>query len=55
MAFIFHCYCEMPDGLMRKKRKKSKTRGVEGGRLDLGAPQFSAAIQRTRGKKPLVQ
>ena len=52
LSTSFH-KCQM--GWCGKKRKKSKTRGVEGGRPDLGAPQFSAAIQRTRGKKPLVQ
>ena len=46
----------MPDGLMQKKRKKSKTRGVEGGRLELKVPSVCKRANKERGEKnPLVQ
>ena len=37
---------------MRKKRKKSKTSGVEGGRFDQRPPVFSSNTKNEGKKKP---
>ena len=42
----------MPHGLMRKKRKRSKTRGVEGWRLDRRPPVFSRNTKNEGKKSP---
>ena len=49
---MFHFYFQMPHGLMRKKRKKSKTRGVEGGRFDRRPPVFSCNTKNEGKKTP---
>ena len=53
----FNIYCEkffsqIPHGLMRKKRKRSKTRGEEGGRFDLHLPVFSRNTKNEGKKSP---